>query len=490
MNTLDLASKKVELKKVASTHGGEWTGPCPECGGKDRFHVWPYTNGEKGSYWCRGCDKSGDNIQFLIDFEGMNFKDACAWLNINLDKNYHSKPAPPEKREFQPTQHQSPDQLWQEKAGKFISWAQEQLKNNQTQLAWLAARGINQHAAETAGLGWNPGENGKDLFRARTAWGLPELKKEDGRPRMLWLPRGLVIPYCVDGIVQRVRIRRPDDALKEMRVKYPDQDPARYIIIPGSSMATMIIGIECRAFIIVESELDAIACAASTDLAGAVATGTLQGKPDAAAYEILKSSVQILNALDYGDQGGGKTAAERAFKWWADNFPDKCDRWPVPKGKDPGEAYEQGTDLGEWIKKGLPPVLTIARRAGTPCTPPKSTPIAAQSGDCAIQNTAQAQNECRAGTPCTPNQPPESAPALLKELWKLLRENPGVKIINTPTRYTVLKNDRYVGGRINELVMKPGEVNDYLLNHPDQEITWKNLFNVVIPDPIGNDEKR
>jgi cytochrome c oxidase assembly protein Cox11 len=42
-----------------------------------------------------------------------------------------------------------------------------------------------------------------------------------------------------------------------------------------------------------------------------------------------------------------------------------------------------------------------------------------------------------------------------------------------------LKNDRYVGGRINELVMKPGEVNEYLLNHPDQEITWKNLFNVI-----------
>jgi hypothetical protein len=27
--------------------------------------------------------------------------------------------------------------------------------------------------------------------------------------------------------------------------------------------------------------------------------------------------------------------------------------------------------------------------------------------------------------------------------------------------------------------MKPGEVNEYLLNHPDQEITWKNLFNVI-----------
>lgn len=452
MNLLDLASKKVNLKKVASTNGGEWTGPCPECGGNDRFHVWPYNNGEKGSYWCRGCGKTGDNIQFLIDFEGMNFKDACAWLNINLDTNYHGKHAPQEKREFQPTEHQSPDQLWQEKAEKFITWAQEQLKSNQEQLDWLAARGINQATAVTARLGWNPGENGKDLFRARTAWGLPELRKEDGRPRMLWLPSGLIIPYIIDGIVQRIRIRRPEG------------EP-RYYVVPGSSMATMIIGIECRAFVIIESELDAIACAAATDLAGAVATGTLQGKPDAATYNILKDAIQILNALDYGDQGGGKAAAERAFKWWEENFSDKCDRWPVPKGKDPGEAYAQGTDLGKWIEKGLPPVITMGRRAGTPCTPPKSTPIT--------------PNECRAGSPSTPNQPPETASALLKELWKLLRENPGVKIINTPTRFTVLKNDRYVGGRINELVMKPGEVNDYLLNHHDEEITYKNLFNVI-----------
>ncbi|MFA5324101.1 MAG: hypothetical protein WC373_15615, partial [Smithella sp.] len=74
------------------------------------------------------------------------------------------------------------------------------------------------------------------------------------------------------------------------------------------------------------------------------------------------------------------------------------------------------------------------------------------------------------------NIPTQDTPELLKELWKLLRDNPAVKIINTPDRFTVLRNDRYVGGRINELVMKPGEVNDYLLNHPDEEITWKNLL--------------
>ena len=78
MNTLDLAMKNVVLKKASGTNGGEWQGPCPACGGDDRFHVWPEQNEGKGAYWCRGCGKTGDNIQYLRDFCGLSFRDACA----------------------------------------------------------------------------------------------------------------------------------------------------------------------------------------------------------------------------------------------------------------------------------------------------------------------------------------------------------------------------------------------------------------------------
>ncbi|MEA3429046.1 MAG: primase-helicase zinc-binding domain-containing protein, partial [Thermodesulfobacteriota bacterium] len=50
MNVLDLAQAKVELKKVSNTYGGEYQGPCPGCGGEDRFHVWPQKNDGQGSY--------------------------------------------------------------------------------------------------------------------------------------------------------------------------------------------------------------------------------------------------------------------------------------------------------------------------------------------------------------------------------------------------------------------------------------------------------
>ena len=70
---LDLVEQAVPLKRVASTNGGEFSGPCPGCGGEDRFHVWP----ETGRYWCRGCGRKGDTIQFLRDFQGLSFRDAC-----------------------------------------------------------------------------------------------------------------------------------------------------------------------------------------------------------------------------------------------------------------------------------------------------------------------------------------------------------------------------------------------------------------------------
>lgn len=45
------ARRDTKLVKVAASNGGEWAGPCPFCGGKDRFRVQP----EKNRWLCRGC---------------------------------------------------------------------------------------------------------------------------------------------------------------------------------------------------------------------------------------------------------------------------------------------------------------------------------------------------------------------------------------------------------------------------------------------------
>lgn len=440
MNALELAEKKVKLRKVAGIKGGEWQGPCPGCGGKDRFHVWPAEQEGRGRYWCRGCEKAGDNIQYLIDFEGMRFKEACEFLRINIpERPTDWRPTPPRaKPEYVPRAPELPADLWQERAGKLIAWAQDELEKNAEVLAWLEARGITAQTARDYSLGWNPGEDGKDIYRARTAWGLPEARRDDGRLRALWIPAGLVIPCIVDGIIQRIRIRRPEG------------DP-RYYVMPGSSTPTMILGRDRRAFVVVEAELDAIAVMANNKLAGAVGLGSVSARPTAEAFEVLKRALQILVAVDY-DQAGAKEMA-----WWKEHF-TRCSRWPVPQGKDPGEAFAMGTDLDKWIRAGLPPALTIDDRRED-----RKSEARSPEKEFALEPQSEAVESIQ-------------VPPLLLELRELLRKNPAVRIINTPDRFTVLRDGRYVGGRINYLVFQEPIVRDYLMGHPAGEIGWDNLI--------------
>lgn len=445
MNVLDLAQKRVELKKASGTHGGEWQGPCPACGGTDRFHVWPAQNNGRGGYWCRGCELTGDNIQFLRDFEGLSFRDACTRLNVTVPQRPdffrpgHTREARPA---FQPERHVPPSDLWQEKAGKFISWAETNLAQDKATLSWLAGRGISAEAAVRNHLGLNVGEDGKDLYRPRKAWGLPDLLRDDGRQKALCIPRGLVIPYVVDSVVFRIRIRRPEAHRTEAW-------PAPYYVLPGSSMATMVIGRERRAFVVVESELDGIAVAESQPTAGAIPLGSASAKPDAEASALLQGALQILNALDY-DRAGTK-----AMSWWNATF-DHCDRWPVPQGKDPGDAFRLGIDLTSWIKAGLPPALTI------------------EDGRRKSGSRAEEEKEV---SPVVPGEEKiQGVPAPVLELLGLLRKNPGIRIINEPGHYTVQRDGKWVGGRISELVFRTPDVVDYIALNPAEEIDGTNLI--------------
>jgi hypothetical protein len=70
----------------------------------------------------------------------------------------------------------------------------------------------------------------------------------------------------------------------------------------------------------------------------------------------------------------------------------------------------------------------------------------------------------------------QDLPPLVLELHGLLKNNPGVKIINKPDHYTVLRQGKWVGGRINQLVFREAEVREYILAHPAAEIDGANLI--------------
>ena len=433
MNVLTLAESKIKLKRSSNTYGGEYHGPCPDCGGKDRFHVWPQENNGQGSYWCRSCEKAGDNIQFLRDFEGLSYREACNRLNIVISDSKPMQPSPHiERGGFVPRKYELPSETWQNRAQKLTIWACENLLKNKSVSHWLLNRGITEAGIRRHWLGWNPGENGKDIFRSCKAWGLPEIIKDNGKLRALWIPVGLVIPYIYDGRVARIRIRRPE-------VGGPD-DP-RYYVLPGSSMKTMILEPDRRAFIVVESELDAVMISQYPQI-GAVALGSVSAKPDVEVHDVLRNCLQILVSLDFDDPGA------KAMQWWSEKF-DNCERWPVPAGKDPGEAHQLGVDIDKWIKTGLPPAMMIEK----------------EELKIEDKKAESKKNKWRA----------INTDAIL-ELHGLLLKNPSVRIINTPERFTVLRNGKYVGGRINELVFHTPEVTRYIMEHPADEITGENLL--------------
>lgn len=56
--------------------GVERTGPCPQCGGDDRFSI----NTRKGLFNCRICGGHGDQIELVAWLRGTDFRGALDWL--------------------------------------------------------------------------------------------------------------------------------------------------------------------------------------------------------------------------------------------------------------------------------------------------------------------------------------------------------------------------------------------------------------------------
>lgn len=354
-------------RKIATKEGGEYASPCPVCGDgnkggrSDRFHIWPQkeTGGlGVGRFWCRQCGISGDSIAFLRKIDGLSFPDACNELGIVLPKQntatrpkrYQAPPvAPREQKGWQPTAYPEPCPLWQEKAGNLLADCQARLMEDEQALLWLSTRGITAAMAETYGLGYNLSSRGKDRYRPRSAWGLPE-KQHNGKAKKLWIPRGWVIPSRNGaGQLVQLRIRRVAEDIVAFGKNI------KYLPIDGSSPASMVLHPKAEVFVVVESGFDAILLAGLMEgKIGAITTWNSSARPDVYASRLLSKASLILGGLDY-DQGGDREQA-----WWQQQY-RQYKRLPALGGgaKDPGDAFQAGVDLRSWIIDGLPRGLQI-----------------------------------------------------------------------------------------------------------------------------------
>jgi hypothetical protein len=76
VNSISIAAVAIERGLVLKKSGREWIGPCPRCGGDDRFAI----NVAKNIFNCRGCGGKGDVIAFLRWLEGYEFREAVERL--------------------------------------------------------------------------------------------------------------------------------------------------------------------------------------------------------------------------------------------------------------------------------------------------------------------------------------------------------------------------------------------------------------------------
>ncbi len=328
---LDLTEKDtgVQPRPVTAT---EYSSACPVCGGSDRFRVWP----EQGRFWCRGCGIQGDAIQYLRDVRGLTYQQACDTLGVQPRERERSGAPAREKPTWQPKVSTTPPEKWREKAMALVEWAEKCLWSpaGEKALRWLREeRFLSDVTIKSSRLGWLP----KDIWRDREAWGLDEQLNDQGRPKRLWLPQGLVIPLLQGNEVHRIRIRRPDPG-----------DGPRYVVLPGSINAPMVLGENREVFVIVESELDTLLLNQEAgDLTGVVALGSASNRPDQRTTKLLRGARQILVALD-GDDAG----AAQAWRWWPENF-NRVRRLPPVSGKDPGDMMKVGVNLRDWVSARL-----------------------------------------------------------------------------------------------------------------------------------------
>lgn len=393
----------LETKRVASTNGGEHAGPCPRCGGTDRFRLWPDED-ETGRFWCRGCEWSGDGIDLLRSDAGgaLTFAEACRALGVGYkidargdgqaswpgDGGAQRFPRPP-KPPAAPRLLRPPGVQWQERARAFVEECRRALWQDtaaaRSARSYLTGRGLTEETIRAAGLGVNT----RARRPLRTNWGLePREEKRDGG--CLWLPRGIVIPWWESGEegarLWKVVVRRPrGDVANGGGPKYVQAAAVRPPSEDGPGWASnALYGASAlrpgRPAVLVEGAFDALAVMQEARtaapfpkgraLVAAVACGTAGGRRPRWIAQLARC-YPVLIAFDVDENGAGEEAAT----YWAELLPNAVRHAPAGAAGDPADMLRAGEDLRAWISKGLRAADAGARLRLAPLPEYASPPI-------------------------------------------------------------------------------------------------------------------
>jgi DNA primase len=346
---LSLIQADTPLKKTAGTRGGEFAGPCPFCGGKDRFRVWP--NADSPGFWCRQCEAHGDVFSYLMKREGLAFGEAVEWVSEHVGggSGFISRKRDDTAREST-GDSEPPSSAWQHEALAVVEFSESYLwsgrSNANKVLNYLRKkRGLSDETIRARRLGYNP------------TWLRTRYLNEEGK--QVSLAPGITIPRFADDVLWMVNVRRRVGDLSDWLDIMPDRDrngsePKKYTCLAGSKPKTLYNadGIKPdRDVLIVEGEFDAMLAQQLLGERVAVVTlGSASNQLPRRWRDKLAESGKVYAALD--NDGAGQGAAAKL----ADQLGQRLITLKLPIGNDTTEyVIEHGGDLVTWFAEATRP---------------------------------------------------------------------------------------------------------------------------------------
>jgi phage/plasmid primase-like uncharacterized protein len=337
-NLLSLVAQNTTLHK---TGAGWWAGPCPFCGGIDRFTL---KNTDAGWHWfCRGCgeDKYHSPIDYVMRREKCDFQAALNWMVSNMTPTGNQWNIPSKRIESVPAR---PSESWLAHGLAFVETCESALwsETGARALDYLRARGLKDITIHRYHLGYNLVEEYEPL----EDWGLP--KPDDGNRHAVWLPRGIVLPCFAGGSLWYLKLRRP---LSKEQEKATGQ---KYVKVKGSKSG--IFGAEnlrgAWLAVFTEGEFDAILLDQEAgDLTGVATLGSATDRLShlnmALWAKYLLPVRHILAAYDLDVEGERGIQALEGFTERAIHAPLP----DLPGIKDISDLWKAGQDLGDWVAR-------------------------------------------------------------------------------------------------------------------------------------------
>jgi DNA primase len=352
VDLLALAERNTSLRRVATSGGGEWAGPCPFCGGQDRFRVQPHQPGG-GRWLCRQCTdgKWQDAIAFGQRlWPGLPFPQVCELLSGGAlpTTTKTQQPATPDNPAYCP-----PPEDWQAAALQAVEVCQHNLWEpaGEAAQAYLHARALQDGTLHYWRLGYSPGA------RFGSAGGAK-----------LWVPRGVLIPCMALGQVWYLKIALlPGERVRCEKCRQPAmaRQPCpqcgalnKYRGVKGNRPAAIfgaddLVGVDLALF--VEGEFDAmVAWQELRDVISVCTLGSATNQPDLATWGASMAPLRLVLAAYDADEAGQRGA--RSLQALSERVrlvglpAGDPDKGPV---KDINDFVLQGGDLWPWLKGEL-----------------------------------------------------------------------------------------------------------------------------------------